>query len=1503
MSGRVDAPLAARIGAAAAQALKEHGEGKGCDYSLRKWFENGRTSAIVAAVYENDNTRSRTTKLVLKTVGSADEPIEEAEFARHRLAVEEAPGNFAQAHLARLWGDPIRVGDGTWLALQEVAGEGGGEIEPMAVLLGHVLGDVPSGAAGSGAVDIDPDGFARACGSVVGTVLHEWVGPPYTPDVTNVAAFLRHHTGSRPTETTRLLPYARQYAGQTIELDEEPGRLVNPFALAGGTFFGQAEFPMLSGRTHGDLHIDNVLMVAHPQVDDRKFFLIDLARYEPAGPVTRDPVHFVLHLLARHGVGKSVEHRGRLIDLLLHPEDRRAQDMLPAWVVKIVTAADSAGREWAKAPKLVDEWRVQTLLSLVGCSLRLLGRKSTKDEDRLWFLRLAARAAERFVASMADMPLAVGPVGQPASNQERPAAEPDGLSARSAFLRRTLHIRRVHQEVRRTLVDESVVPALVGEEPSAVVVRGDAGAGKSTIAGQIYDALAERDDVVPLVTPCQHIDELPTSVDQFDQAVGALIDATSSASVAVRELTAAGRRPVLILDTVDNLLEQRTAKIIVDFLVRVMQEGASVVLTTRPFHFNAWIKPHEARFAGALRAPVSVPLLDREEVLTLVAGYLRVHPSEHVPDARAFGERVWDMSNDRLGMQLIVRNPYFLLMLCETFGPAGVVPPEMTTSRLCDQYVQVRVYGSRKYPEGHDVLKGKRQLWQLVAGELWRRSGDRLALAVPQSWLDEQVGDQNALEDLLSEEVLVRSPADPTSVQFNHQFLAEFGMAIHLRDHGVAELHALLDGMLGAPGSRWFAWPIVRHVLARAHSTADLDATLDRMNLAENYAYQVAAQGLVEQAFPCYLAKLADYEQNYAALFELQVLYFVDDSKVGEALTLLTDIIVRGDAECAAQASAVAGRLAARSAEVALDNAAAIGGLLDAVLLVRERQAAASPRDASPPDQLLESVIGPLANRGVVLPADLLRKARSLVAGGTPVCARVVVRLHLVPGVAASERQALLTELLAYRSAGKVGELGADLVLRTVVWDLESDALPEPGGRHVRPADFLESGDKASGPLRAAALAAAAQKDPRLRPVVVEMFSAGATSSSEAGNRSLICLQEVIKRGGQAWLLAELAKRARQHPVSLSPRLKGVVKHLALNVPDREVRHGWADWLAPHLIEGRYTDIESYLLLGWDHDEHRKNAEKAYLLLPPKERESIVAKFAEKPAPGKEAVVRLLLKGLPDATPLVRVRAMDISGDHEPAGLVDLVGAEARLVSAQAMTRLEQAARAGSPWLRPEMLDRYANSDAPGIRAGVLKILIPLVRKNVGDVDGVVTRWTAAAADRPADELQGSAQEQARLLLLCHSYLRDDRGSAPAALAAIIRYVDRCVTSPVPREAGRELVALVKTAASRADVSTRAVAARWIIDLLNRIDIADVRAGRSFVKETLGKLLERGHLTLRGLTAQVKAWPSDNVKVVVDVIMRHDPAGNHSSLLDVLWDADKTGEVRSYIAAVRVKDR
>lgn len=58
--------------------------------------------------------------------------------------------------------------------------------------------------------------------------------------------------------------------------------------------------------------------------------------------------------------------------------------------------AEAAGL--ARQGDLVEEWEDQSVLSMLACSLILLGRKSTRERDRMWFLRLAARAAEKYLS-------------------------------------------------------------------------------------------------------------------------------------------------------------------------------------------------------------------------------------------------------------------------------------------------------------------------------------------------------------------------------------------------------------------------------------------------------------------------------------------------------------------------------------------------------------------------------------------------------------------------------------------------------------------------------------------------------------------------------------------------------------------------------------------------------------------------------------------------------------------------------------------------------------------------------------------------------------------------------------------------------------------------------------------------------------------------------------------------------------------------------------------------
>jgi hypothetical protein len=401
----VAAELAAGLGEPAVMALAEIAGASGRVYELDRWLGNGRSRARVAIVRETDRRTGSSRRLVLKRTAPGS-PVERlAEVARQGDAYAGAPGDFAKAHLARPVHDAHRVGDGGWLTFAEIAGDDIERFTELTVLLNAML----DGAAEPGC---DPGTFARACGGVVGGILSEWTGRPrIAPERFTVERFLRAHVLDQMAPGGRLHALSLRYASDEINVPGEPEPLPSPFALARGAYSGGTPvIPALVGRCHGDLHTDNVLVRVSPAIDGTDFHLVDLALYEPDGPVARDPVHLLLYILARRMDVLSAAQQSVLIDVLLAPE-RADTRLLPGWLADLVREVDGASLAWLKGSGLQPEWRRQRLLSLAGCAMLFLGRTSTRREDLDWFLRLAARAAAAFLAAPAAVPERPGTPG------------------------------------------------------------------------------------------------------------------------------------------------------------------------------------------------------------------------------------------------------------------------------------------------------------------------------------------------------------------------------------------------------------------------------------------------------------------------------------------------------------------------------------------------------------------------------------------------------------------------------------------------------------------------------------------------------------------------------------------------------------------------------------------------------------------------------------------------------------------------------------------------------------------------------------------------------------------------------------------------------------------------------------------------------------------------------------------------------------------------------------
>jgi hypothetical protein len=395
----LDPELARGLGNAA-PALREWGRLKEIRYRHDRWLTNGKSTALVAVVYEDD-LQEGAQKLILKLDRISDEDLGTAEYVRQRRAWLEAP-DFANRHLAQLASaghDLVRVGEGRWILFQKIAG---GSVDHLDVLTKYLasarIGGGPISAGGSvrRTVTCDSAAFAAMCGKIVDRVLTGWQGKPAL-ERRSAPAFIADHLSGRQSRKGILRNAAAALTAPALQLPDEPGPLPNPLRLA---FHDQVTdgriVQALLGRAHGDLHTENILIPGRGSLDPSPFRLIDLARYANRAPLTRDPTYLTLYIIARTLEDLSAPQADALIDVLVDPECGR-DSVLPGWLRELLRAVKQAGERWAHSHGFTAEWRSQTVLSLVGSALVFLDRPSTRDADRMWFLRLAARAGQTFL--------------------------------------------------------------------------------------------------------------------------------------------------------------------------------------------------------------------------------------------------------------------------------------------------------------------------------------------------------------------------------------------------------------------------------------------------------------------------------------------------------------------------------------------------------------------------------------------------------------------------------------------------------------------------------------------------------------------------------------------------------------------------------------------------------------------------------------------------------------------------------------------------------------------------------------------------------------------------------------------------------------------------------------------------------------------------------------------------------------------------------------------------
>ncbi|MEV4515773.1 hypothetical protein AB0K00_43320 [Dactylosporangium sp. NPDC049525] len=377
----------------------------------RSALSGGLSGAILVPVRVRD--RGQVRNAILKYCpADADGPNREP--GAHDRALAVSPEPFRSDHLVELLFDPIVLQNGGSLMFQRIAS---GSLDDHTTL--RAWGAAPE--------------LGAACRAVVASVLGGWnaPGPHAQVDVTSVkpGEHLERLLGYRLRPTHRLQQWLERepaiWAAKGLRLahpkiDEA---LVNPIAvLHSHPMVEHLRVPLTTGLTHGDLHVDNVIVPQSSTAGGVEAFrLIDLTTFESDGPLARDPLHLLLSVVNLYLPTLTPPVRRKLIDALVDGEPSVG---VPPVLLGAIDGVRRGGLDWYGPDDRGDDWRVERLLALTACALMFVPRDHGSDADApWWYFKLAACAITRYLADPASPPTRSAP---PQRKTAEPIARPNG---------------------------------------------------------------------------------------------------------------------------------------------------------------------------------------------------------------------------------------------------------------------------------------------------------------------------------------------------------------------------------------------------------------------------------------------------------------------------------------------------------------------------------------------------------------------------------------------------------------------------------------------------------------------------------------------------------------------------------------------------------------------------------------------------------------------------------------------------------------------------------------------------------------------------------------------------------------------------------------------------------------------------------------------------------------------------------------------------------------------
>jgi hypothetical protein len=475
----------------------------------------------------------------------------------------------------------------------------------------------------------------------------------------------------------------------------------------------------------------------------------------------------------------------------------------------------------------------------------------------------------------------------PASSPLLTAVQQNAIAAREALTPRIL------ERIPRKIVQEKYLVAITrgleGEQSRLIPIVAPAGYGKSTILGDIYDQLTEAETAWVGLILCSTVSVTPTyfsfltstyltatyappssafpppsspgiyQTSAIEAAFGkSLCSASHSIIEVVTQLIAEQGKGVLLIDTLDIIINTDFVPIFNTILRQLLDLGATIVLTCRDHEYNDYLEPTRERLAGISQRidRHTVPNFSNTEIRVAAETFFRKLEPDFPERGCAFADKILTISTDNRSLKDIIQNPLLLALLCDLFAQDGNVPPDLTVSKLYQRYWQEKVAYSRVDRNSTALLAiEKENLCLTLAHILFERSPDKLQESLYRDELGIEFTEMivDAYGELLSEGVLDLLPS--RKIHFFHQTLLEYAIAYWLTRHAAQPQRQQLIASLNQPSSHTHYLPILRQHLTIIDES-EFEDLLTQLNPKDLGIFGVIAHAAASRDRPDALRRL-----------------------------------------------------------------------------------------------------------------------------------------------------------------------------------------------------------------------------------------------------------------------------------------------------------------------------------------------------------------------------------------------------------------------------------------------------------------------------------------------------------------------------------------------------------------------------------------------------------------------------------------------------------------------